>query len=331
MSRSDAGCALDECIVTDGVRVPAGAAYRRSDSRTRRRRRCARVTLGGLAHDRSTHGRGRRPARPHRSVSPRERPRGTGAARRAAHRRRVGPPLLPDHLGRRTIDRAGAARGTDRLRVAAVRERRASCCSRCRCRCRRSSATRMRSASSRSQDLGDVTLQAHLGAASPAEHAALYRQAVALIELLQRRGAELAIRRDYLPYGIAFDVEKLTWELDFFVRHFLEAYRGVALPAAERAALAEEWAAIAERARRGAARAVPSRLSQPQPDAARRQPVHHRFPGRADGPGHLRSRVAAARFVRRHHRPRARRAHRVFPRAQRRLHRRARNSAAGSI
>src|SRR6267142_4381945 len=41
------------------------------------------------------------------------------------------------------------------------------------------------------QDLGDVTLQAHLGAASPAEHAALYRQAVALVEILQRRGAEL--------------------------------------------------------------------------------------------------------------------------------------------
>src|SRR6266700_3088105 len=34
------------------------------------------------------------------------------------------------------------------------------------------------------QDLGDVTLQAHLGAASPGEHAALYRQAVSLIELL---------------------------------------------------------------------------------------------------------------------------------------------------
>src|SRR5215467_13702177 len=34
------------------------------------------------------------------------------------------------------------------------------------------------------QDLGDVTLQAHLGAASPNEHAALYRQAVAFIELL---------------------------------------------------------------------------------------------------------------------------------------------------
>ena len=75
-------------------------------------------------------------------------------------------------------------------------------------------------------DLGDVTLQAHLGAATPAEHAALYRQAVAFIATLQRRGAELA-SPEYLPYGIAFDVEKLTWELDFFIKHFIEAYRGV--------------------------------------------------------------------------------------------------------
>src|SRR5262249_19227586 len=63
------------------------------------------------------------------------------------------------------------------------------------------------------QDLGDVTLQAHLGAATDAEHAALYRQAVALIERLQRRGRELSSVR-YLPYGSAFDTEKLTWELD---------------------------------------------------------------------------------------------------------------------
>jgi aminoglycoside/choline kinase family phosphotransferase len=94
------------------------------------------------------------------------------------------------------------------------------------------------------QDLGDVTLQAHLGAASPAEHAALYRQAVTLIATLQRRGAELA-SPDYVPYGIAFDVEKLTWELQFFIKHFLEAYRGASLGDAEREALTAEFAAIA--------------------------------------------------------------------------------------
>jgi aminoglycoside/choline kinase family phosphotransferase len=94
------------------------------------------------------------------------------------------------------------------------------------------------------EDLGDVTLQAHLGAATEAEHAALYREAVSLIDTLQRRGAELESDR-YLPYRTAFDVEKLTWELDFFVRHFLEAYRGVSLSPPERAVVADEWSAIA--------------------------------------------------------------------------------------
>jgi N-acetylmuramate 1-kinase len=95
------------------------------------------------------------------------------------------------------------------------------------------------------QDLGDVTLQAHLGAASFVEHKALYREAVTLIETLQRRGAELA-SPDYIPYGIAFDIEKLTWELQFFTKHFLEGYRGAALTPASREALAAEYAAIVE-------------------------------------------------------------------------------------
>ncbi len=93
------------------------------------------------------------------------------------------------------------------------------------------------------QDLGDVTLQAHLGAASPSEHAALYRQAVSLIEQLQRRGGELQSDA-YLPYRIAFDVEKLAWELDFFAKHFIEGYRGSAFSPAERAALTAEWESI---------------------------------------------------------------------------------------
>ncbi|HYS25775.1 MAG TPA: phosphotransferase [Vicinamibacterales bacterium] len=94
------------------------------------------------------------------------------------------------------------------------------------------------------QDLGDVTLQAHVGAASPAQHAALYRQAVTFIDTLQRRGAELA-SPDYIPYRISFDVEKLTWELQFFTKHFLEAYRGAQIAPAAREALAAEYAAIA--------------------------------------------------------------------------------------
>ena len=95
------------------------------------------------------------------------------------------------------------------------------------------------------EDLGDVTLQAHLGAASFTEHKALYREAVTLIDTLQRRGAELA-SPEYVPYAIAFDVEKLTWELQFFTKHFLEGYRGAALSASARSALTAEYAAIVE-------------------------------------------------------------------------------------
>ena len=70
------------------------------------------------------------------------------------------------------------------------------------------------------EDLGDVTLQAHLGAATPAEHAARYRQAVALIATLQRRGAELE-GPEYVPDGIAFDA-KLSWT-GLLTKHFIEA------------------------------------------------------------------------------------------------------------
>lgn len=94
------------------------------------------------------------------------------------------------------------------------------------------------------QDLGDVTLQAHVGAASVTEHLALYREAVALIHRLQTRGREFSAPA-FVPYTLAFDVEKLTFELEFFATHFLAGYRGVALSAADRAALGDEWAAIA--------------------------------------------------------------------------------------
>src|SRR5579863_7580463 len=89
------------------------------------------------------------------------------------------------------------------------------------------------------EDLGDVTLQAHVGTNAAAAHASLYRRAVTFIDTIQQRGRELASAR-YVPCGIAFDEDKLTWEMDFFIRHFLEAYRGAVLSAETRAALRRE-------------------------------------------------------------------------------------------
>jgi N-acetylmuramate 1-kinase len=80
------------------------------------------------------------------------------------------------------------------------------------------------------EDLGDLTLQAHLGAIAPDTRDALYREAARLILQIQREGRAHQSPA-YLPYSIAFDVDKFTWEMEFFVKHFLGAYRGVALDA----------------------------------------------------------------------------------------------------
>jgi len=70
------------------------------------------------------------------------------------------------------------------------------------------------------EDLGDVTLQAHLGVTQPADHDALYRQAVEFVFRMQCRGAEL--------------------------RQFLEAYHGASITAAARVALNEEFLRIVD-------------------------------------------------------------------------------------
>ena len=94
------------------------------------------------------------------------------------------------------------------------------------------------------EDLGDLTLERFLATATAAQRRAVYAEAVDLIARLQRRGRELA-SPDYLPFTLAFDEAKLTWELDFFVEHFLLAHRRAQLSAAARAALAAELGALA--------------------------------------------------------------------------------------
>jgi aminoglycoside/choline kinase family phosphotransferase len=94
------------------------------------------------------------------------------------------------------------------------------------------------------EDLGDVTLQAHLGVTQPIEHDALYKQAVEFVERMQRRGRELT-SDEFIPFSVAFDRDKLMWELNFFVKHYLEAYRGQSISAGVRAALEQEWLEIA--------------------------------------------------------------------------------------
>ena len=196
------------------------------------------------------------------------RPSGRGSCRLT--RRRVRPPVLPRAARRRRVDRAGAATRADRVRAAAVRERRRLLRSHGAPGAGDSRALRRarhhRAAGSRRRDAAGAPRRGERHANTPRSTARRSRSS----RSCSGADAELA-SAEYVPYRLAFDVEKLTWELDFFVTHFLEGYRGVrAVGRRERAALAEEWQAHRGGARRRTTRALPSRLSQPEPDAARR-------------------------------------------------------------
>jgi len=95
------------------------------------------------------------------------------------------------------------------------------------------------------EDLGDETLQSWMDGGPGRDPAPLYREAIDHLAALQTRGVAL---RDEgaLPFTLAFDAAKLTWELDFFRSEFLEAYRRIALPPAASEALGRELRAIAE-------------------------------------------------------------------------------------
>ena len=94
------------------------------------------------------------------------------------------------------------------------------------------------------EDLGDVTLQDYLKDASDDDKTRRYAEAVALIGRMQQGGRTLASSR-YQPFGLAFDVEKLLWELDFFLEHFVVQYRSMALSADRRSALRDEFELLA--------------------------------------------------------------------------------------
>ena len=51
---------------------------------------------------------------------------------------------------------------------------------------------------------------------------------------------------DYPPYRVAFDTDKLSWELEFFYKYFLKQYRGVSPSVEVQRALSQEWSAIVE-------------------------------------------------------------------------------------
>ena len=89
------------------------------------------------------------------------------------------------------------------------------------------------------EDLGDETLQTLLKDATPTQVEALYREAVDRIAQLQRRAAQGP--QQAACFQIAFDIEKLSWELHYFQKHFLEGLRQADLTVEDRAVLSEAF------------------------------------------------------------------------------------------
>jgi aminoglycoside/choline kinase family phosphotransferase len=89
------------------------------------------------------------------------------------------------------------------------------------------------------EDLGDLTLQALLNEVSDGQREELYREAVDRIAQLQLRAA--AGPQNSACFRIAFDIEKLSWELHYFQKHFLEGHRAADLTVEDRSVLSEAF------------------------------------------------------------------------------------------
>ena len=90
------------------------------------------------------------------------------------------------------------------------------------------------------EDLGDVTLERRLRGAGRRERKRLLSQAAEHLIVLQREGPQAA-EQGWPVLQLAFDQEKLTWELQFFRRHYLEGYSSLRV---ERGRLATEFRAL---------------------------------------------------------------------------------------
>ncbi len=93
------------------------------------------------------------------------------------------------------------------------------------------------------QDCGDITLETHLHSADPATVKTWYVKAVHLLADMQME-ATRAIDADCPAYHLKFDVEKLMWEMDFMLEHFIEGTQQNKLKAATRKEIHKQLTAL---------------------------------------------------------------------------------------
>jgi aminoglycoside/choline kinase family phosphotransferase len=94
------------------------------------------------------------------------------------------------------------------------------------------------------EDLGDLTLQEVLRADGEDDRRELYREAIDQLIHAQRETARGPHRAPC--FQVSFDLEKLSWELHYFLKHFVEGLRGCNLSVEDRSVLSEAFHRLAE-------------------------------------------------------------------------------------
>lgn len=95
------------------------------------------------------------------------------------------------------------------------------------------------------QDIGNESLQMRLRTAGSEETRTLLQQSVDNIGKIQREGTKRC-RPDSEAAHLAFDVQKLGWELDFFLNNYVKRYRDRSLAPAAEQALRDEFGRMSE-------------------------------------------------------------------------------------
>ena len=95
------------------------------------------------------------------------------------------------------------------------------------------------------EDFGDRILRPILLTATDDEREPLINQAIKLIANIQV-ATERAHSLDSIASRLAFDFEKLSWELDFFFKHYFESYSGLVLSPEEAANIKGELNNVAQ-------------------------------------------------------------------------------------
>lgn len=91
------------------------------------------------------------------------------------------------------------------------------------------------------EDFGDLMLEQAVRGADRETWLALYTRAMDIMLDIQLLGTERRGHDDCVCFSLAFDVEKLMFEMDFFIENALKIYRRVMFPPGAEAALRGEF------------------------------------------------------------------------------------------